>query len=81
MDHITMCKTKVGASDEDVARHMAYEGVTTMTGKCFVLCLQESFGLVSTKPSSKENCDCFSIYFFIGLSLKMGKFTQELPFS
>lgn len=64
MDHITVCKAKEGASDEDVARHMAYEEAITKAGKCFDLCLQESFGLVSTELGSVENCDSSEYFLF-----------------
>lgn len=56
MDHITACKAKEGANDDDISRHLSYEEATTMRGKCFLLCLQESFGLVSTECSFQTPC-------------------------
>lgn len=40
------CKSKVGASDEDVTRHMGFQEALTHAGKCLASCVEEGFGIV-----------------------------------
>lgn len=40
------CRTQVGASEEDVTRHMGFQDAISHAGKCLAACVEETLGIV-----------------------------------
>lgn len=46
------CKSKEGATEEDVTRHMGFQDALSHAGKCLAACVEDALGIVIIKEIS-----------------------------